>query len=123
MLEHLATHRKWWYILSIVVILPGLISLVINGLDLGIDFTGGTIWEIRFDKSITTEEVKSVLAENGFGDTVIQTSSEGGGTDNVAIIRMSELKTPSPEKANCRTRSRSRSVRLPSCRYRPSVRP
>jgi len=98
MLEHLATHRKWWYILSIIVILPGLISLVFNGLDLGIDFTGGTIWEIRFDKSITTEQVKSVLAENGFGDTVVQTSSEGGGTDNVAIIRMSELKTPSPEK-------------------------
>lgn len=98
MLEHLATHRKWWYILSIAVILPGLISLVINGLDLGIDFTGGTIWEIKFDKSITTEEVKSVLSEHGFDDTVVQTSSEGDGHDNVAIIRMSELKTPSEEK-------------------------
>ena len=98
MLEHLATYRKWWYLLSIIVIIPGVISLIFNGLDLGIDFTGGTIWEVRFDRTITTEEVKSVLAENGFGDTVIQTSSEDGGTNNVAIIRMSELKTPSPEK-------------------------
>ena len=58
MLEHLATYRKWWYLLSIIVILPGVISLIFNGLDLGIDFTGGTIWEIQFDKSVSTEEVK-----------------------------------------------------------------
>jgi preprotein translocase subunit SecF len=98
MLEHLATYRKWWYILSIVVIIPGVISLIFNGLDLGIDFTGGTIWEIRFDKTITTEEVKSVLAEHGYTDTVVQTSSEDGGDNNVAIIRMAELPTPSAEK-------------------------
>jgi preprotein translocase subunit SecF len=98
MLEHLATYRKWWYILSIVVIIPGVISLIFNGLDLGIDFTGGTIWEIRFDKTITTEDVKSVLAEHGYTDTVVQTSSEDGGDNNVAIIRMAELPTPSAEK-------------------------
>jgi preprotein translocase subunit SecF len=98
MLEHLATYRKWWYLLSIIVILPGVISLIFNGLDLGIDFTGGTIWEIQFDKSVSTEEVKTVLADNGFVDTVVQTSSADGGDNNVAIIRMSELKAPSPEK-------------------------
>lgn len=98
MLEHLATYRKWWYLLSIIVILPGFISLIFNGLDLGIDFTGGTIWEIQFDQTITTEDVKTVLAANGYTDTVVQTSSEGGGHDNVAIIRMGELKTPSSEK-------------------------
>jgi preprotein translocase subunit SecF len=98
MIEHLATYRKWWYILSIVVILPGVISLIFNGLDLGIDFTGGTIWEVKFDKTITTEEVKNVLADHGYTDTVIQTSSEDGGDNNVAIIRMEELPTPSTEK-------------------------
>lgn len=98
MLEHLATYRKWWYLLSIVVIIPGVISLIVNGLDLGIDFTGGTIWEIRFDQTITTEQVKTVLSEHGYGDTVIQTSSEGGGNNNVAIIRMEELPSPSAQK-------------------------
>jgi preprotein translocase subunit SecF len=98
MLEHLATYRKWWYLLSIVVIMPGVISLIFNGLDLGIDFTGGTIWEIQFEKTISTEEVKSVLASHGYTDTVVQTSSEDGGDNNVAIIRMAELPTPSAEK-------------------------
>ncbi len=40
MLEHLATYRKWWYLLSIVVIIPGVISLIFNGLDLGIGEEG-----------------------------------------------------------------------------------
>jgi len=97
-IEHLATYRKWWYLLSIIIILPGLVSLIINGLDLGIDFTGGTIWEIQFDKSVSTEEVKNVLAQYGVDDSVVQTSSEDGGTDNVAIIRMEEMATPSELK-------------------------
>jgi len=97
-IEHLATYRKWWYLLSIIIILPGLISLIFNGLDLGIDFTGGTIWEIQFDKSVSTEEVKNVLAQYGVDDSVVQTSSEDGGTDNVAIIRMEEMATPSELK-------------------------
>lgn len=98
MIEHLATYRKWWYLLSIIIILPGLVSLIFNGLDLGIDFTGGTIWEIQFDRTVSTEEVKNVLSEYGVTDSVVQTSSEDGGTDNVAIIRMEEMATPSELK-------------------------
>ncbi|TXG82242.1 MAG: protein translocase subunit SecF [Thermomicrobiales bacterium] len=97
-MEHLATYRKWWYLLSIIIILPGLVSLIFNGLDLGIDFTGGTIWEIQFDRTVSTEEVKNVLSEYGVTDSVVQTSSEDGGTDNVAIIRMEEMATPSELK-------------------------
>jgi len=33
-------HRKIWYIISLLVILPGLVSLALQGLNLGIDFTG-----------------------------------------------------------------------------------
>ncbi len=98
MIEHLATYRKWWYLLSILIILPGLICLLFKGLDLGIDFTGGTIWEIQFDQSVTTEQVKSVLAEYGVNESIVQTSSADGGDSNVAIIRMEEMATPSDQK-------------------------
>lgn len=98
MIEHLATYRKWWYLFSILIILPGLICLVFKGLDLGIDFTGGTIWEIQFDQSVTTEQVKSVLAEYGVSESIVQTSSADGVDSNVAIIRMEEMATPSELK-------------------------
>jgi preprotein translocase subunit SecF len=98
-MEHLAGRRNIWYMLSLLVILPGLISLLTFGLKLGIDFTGGTMWDLQFNRSITTEEIKTVLARHGYTDTTVQLSdSKDGGKSNVAIIRMKELQEGSPVK-------------------------
>jgi len=97
-MDHLASRRKWWYTISLILILPGVISLIFFGLNQGIDFTGGTLWELQFDHPITTQEVRSVLVQNGYGGSSIQISSEGG-SNNVALIRMRELAESSPEKA------------------------
>ena len=40
-------HRKWrWALLSGIVLFAGALGLLVNGLNLGIDFTGGTVWEL-----------------------------------------------------------------------------
>ncbi len=44
---NLIKYRKWWYILSFIIIIPGTISLVLYGLKPSIDFTGGTVIEIE----------------------------------------------------------------------------
>ena len=98
MIEHLATYRKYWYALSLAVLAPGLIALLLWGPNLGIDFTGGTLWEIQFEESVTTEDVRDILAVNGFEGTTVQLSSSSDGTDDIAIIRMPELGQLSPEK-------------------------
>ena len=101
---HLASRRNTWYLISLLVILPGLVSLLTFGLKLGIDFTGGTIWDIKFDRSITTEEIKNVLGRNGYTGTTVQlSSSKDGGTNNVAIIRMKELQVGSTAKSTIST--------------------
>ena len=46
--------RKIWYTISIVVLLAGIISLAVQGLNLGIDFTGGNIIQVRFEESVTS---------------------------------------------------------------------
>jgi preprotein translocase subunit SecF len=97
-MEHLVSRRKTWYTVSLILILPGLLSLVLFGLRLGIDFTGGTIWELQFDRTITTDEVRAVLDRNGYEGAVIQLSSEAGLENNVAIIRMKELSQSNPLK-------------------------
>jgi preprotein translocase subunit SecF len=97
-MEHLASRRKTWYAISLIVIIPGLISLILFGLNLGIDFTGGTLWELEFNRPVTTEEVKAVLARGGYQDSVVQLSSEHGLQNNVAIIRIKELQESSPLK-------------------------
>ncbi|MGM0500777.1 MAG: protein translocase subunit SecF [Bacillota bacterium] len=53
--------RKIWYSISLVVIGIGLLFLLINGLNLGIDFNGGTLMEFSFDSEVTTEDVRAVL--------------------------------------------------------------
>lgn len=62
---HFIRMRKYWYILSILFIIPGLISLMVQGLNLGIDFTGGSIVEVRFAKPATTEQVREVVHAQG----------------------------------------------------------
>ncbi|MEA2531161.1 MAG: preprotein translocase subunit SecF [Thermomicrobiales bacterium] len=97
-MDHLAGKRNLWYAISTIVIIPGLLGLIIFGLQLGIDFTGGTNWNLKFDRSIETEEVRAVLEEHGFEGSVVQVSSQDGGKDHVAVINMKELQQGSPEK-------------------------
>lgn len=86
--------RNLWFLISLLLLVPGMISLALNGLNLGIDFTGGTSWELQMSQPVTSTEVRDVLNENGFSDSVVQTSD-----DDAIIIRMDELGEGAPEKA------------------------
>ncbi len=87
--------RYWWFGLSLLVIVPGLFSLVTHGLKLGIDFTGGTTWEIQMSRPVQPAEVTAVLSQFGYGDALVQTAQNNG-----IIIQMKELKEGSDTKAN-----------------------
>ncbi len=95
-MEYLAGKRYLWFVISLIVIIPGVVSLLLYGLNLGIDFTGGTLWEIKFDRQVQTEEVKRVLADQGYQSTLVQTV--GAPSDNTVSIRMPEIQEGSPEK-------------------------
>ncbi|MCM8748315.1 protein translocase subunit SecF [Thermomicrobiaceae bacterium CFH 74404] len=95
--------RYYWFLLSLLVIVPGLVSLMLHGLDLSIDFTGGTLWELQMSRPVQPGEVRDVLAARGYPDSIVQTSQ-----DNVVLIRMKELKEGSPEKAELAAALRER---------------
>lgn len=86
--------RKIWYTISAILIIPGVIALFVHGLSLGIDFTGGTSWELQFERPVDSQEVRTILASHGYTDSVVQTSE-----NNTILIRMKELKESSDEKA------------------------
>jgi preprotein translocase subunit SecF len=85
--------RYYWFLLSLIVIIPGLVSLAVHGLRLSIDFTGGTLWEIQLSRPVQPGDVRQVLAQNSIDDAIVQTAD-----NNVVLIRMRELKEGSPEK-------------------------
>lgn len=55
--------RKIFYIISILIIIPGLVSLFTKGLNTGIDFRGGSIIQVKITGQATLGEVRSSLKE------------------------------------------------------------
>lgn len=79
--------RKVFYILSLVLLIPALVSLAYQGLNLGIDFTGGTLLHLRFEEKVNIEQVRGVLGTQNISREVpIQKSR-----NNEFIIRTHDL--------------------------------
>ncbi len=64
--------RQAALVLSVLLITASLASLVVRGLNFGIDFTGGTLLEIRYQQPVEIEGIRSSLTQAGFGDAVVQ---------------------------------------------------
>ena len=75
--------RRWYFLLSAVVTIPGLIFILLTpisggaaGLKFTIDYTGGTKWEIRFkDTAVTPDQVEAVFRANGLPASVVTTGN------------------------------------------------
>jgi preprotein translocase subunit SecF len=76
--------RKLAMILSLSLILVALGSIVARGLNLGIDFTGGTLVEVGFSSPVELPLVREKLLSEGFGDAVVQHF----GTSKDVLIRL-----------------------------------
>jgi preprotein translocase subunit SecF len=69
--------RNWFFALSLLFIIPGIVSMATNGFLLGIDFAGGTEFTVNFANHPTLAEVESAVAAENINGSVIQTA--GGG--------------------------------------------
>ncbi|WP_378955621.1 protein translocase subunit SecF [Pelosinus sp. sgz500959] len=69
--------KKWFFLFSILVIVPGLISMVLQGFNLGIDFTGGTLMDLKFARPVTVTEVRGALQEYKLENSTIQLAASG----------------------------------------------
>lgn len=76
--------RKPLALVSLVLVLLGLGSLAVRGLNLGLDFTGGTAVEIDFAKPVDQDAIHSALLKAGFKDSVVQYL----GVSSEILIRM-----------------------------------
>jgi preprotein translocase subunit SecF len=76
--------RRYAYVFSAVLILISLGSLLTRGLNLGIDFTGGTLVEVGFSDVVELADVRSALAEAGFADATVQHF----GTSKDVLVRL-----------------------------------
>src|SRR5690349_4537643 len=90
---HLMKYKVWFFVGSLLIIIPGLIFILMGGLKFGIDFTGGGLLEYKFEKQVSVDDLKS------FGSVVAS-------GDNTYILRtpavshddLEKLKTQITEK-------------------------
>ncbi|MEV4109494.1 protein translocase subunit SecF [Nonomuraea sp. NPDC049695] len=71
---------KWrlWYSLSGLLLLVSLVGLLINGLNLGVEFKGGTVLSFKAPTA-TIEQVRDTLTAEGVHQPIVQTTGTGGG--------------------------------------------
>src|ERR1700722_15600728 len=72
-------NRKLWYALSILLILPGIISLFVWHLNVGIDFRGGTMQEVQFvSNRPSIDQLRSIIDGMSLQDATVQETGSLG---------------------------------------------
>ena len=81
--------RYWFFTLSAALIVLGIVAMIISTIQVGtplrlsVDFTGGTLFELRFDNPVAPADVRQIFVDRGYGDTSVQTTADG----RTALIR------------------------------------
>ncbi|MDW8294931.1 MAG: protein translocase subunit SecF [Aquificaceae bacterium] len=69
--------RFYAYAVSLLLVILSLLSLYYKGLNLGLDFTGGSVLELKFEKKISISQVRKTLEELGYSHFQVQDTAQG----------------------------------------------
>ncbi len=92
---NLVGKRNWFFLISALVIIAGLVAMGISvarfgsPIRLSIDFTSGSLLEVRFDQPVLPGEVREVVESQGIQDPRVQTAGDG----QTVIIRTKPIDT------------------------------
>ncbi len=98
-MHSIVRHRYIWFLISLLIILPGLVFLFIpgGGLRPSIDFSGGALWEFQFPdrqtSELNTDEITNIFEQQGFEGAKVQLSEVvvSGSTIPAALVRTKPL--------------------------------
>ena len=68
--------RRWWYALSLVIIVAGVVSFGVKGFNWGIDFKGGTSWEVPAHNA-SVSDVQTAVANAGVPGATVEILGQG----------------------------------------------
>jgi preprotein translocase SecF subunit len=89
----LVQKRRWFFLISAILILPGIAAMIYSWATIGslfhlsIDFTSGSMLELRFEQVVDLEDVRVALAAAGFEDSTVQNVND----DYTVAIRTTEM--------------------------------
>lgn len=102
--------RRWWYLLSLLLILPGVIALFTWGLNVGIDFRGGTLQQVSYSgERPDIHQIRQSVDDAGVPGAAVQTS---GQHDVIIRFPNQEGRTPREDGDTILTALRSEETEL-----------
>ncbi|WP_280540543.1 protein translocase subunit SecF [Chromohalobacter sp. 11-W] len=78
--------RRIAFAVSVLLAVVAIGALAFKGLNLGLDFTGGTLVEVRYEQAPALDDLRSKLGDKGFEDAQVQTF----GTSNDILVRLQQ---------------------------------
>ncbi|HET6560288.1 MAG TPA: protein translocase subunit SecD [Marmoricola sp.] len=79
-------HSKLWLSVSAAALVAAFAGIAVNGLNLGVEFTGGRMMEYSTNQPITADEAREAVADAGFPNAVVQESG-----DNEIAVRTGQI--------------------------------
>ena len=61
--------RRWYFLFSALITIPGIVFILLGGLKPSVDFTGGTVWQVRYANDPSPAEVQAALVDAPFPGT------------------------------------------------------
>lgn len=87
--------KYYWFALSILVISIGVASMLIKGIQFGLEFSGGTLLDLSFEKKVQVSDIRNVLRDYNLADSVIQQTPD---KKEEFLIRSKKLKSEEQKK-------------------------
>jgi preprotein translocase subunit SecF len=88
--------RRWYFLFSALITIPGLIFVFAGGLKPSIDFTGGTTWEVSFASHPSAAQVRATLVELGHAEATVTTLGDGYLLIRTEPVDLLPAQTPVP---------------------------
>ncbi|RRB04628.1 protein translocase subunit SecDF [Larkinella rosea] len=96
------SRRKLYYTISSTIIALGILSVIFKGFGLGVDFKGGRSYVVRFEKSVSTDDVRNALENQLPGSLEVKTygGTGVGGANQVRVTTsyLADATTPEADK-------------------------
>ncbi len=106
-LFHRVTHigflgrRRYWYAVSLLLVVASLVAVATRGLNLGIDFTGGVVVEVHFQQPPDLDRLREALAGAGLGEVQVQSF----GTAQDVLIRVPPVEAAAAREVTAQVRA------------------
>ena len=100
--------RRWFFLFSAILLSAGVIAMIVSAamtgapLHLSVDFTGGSLLELRFQREMSPTEVRAVFDEAGLADTTVQTAR----SEDDVIIRTKPMQVGTKDALEAKLRER-----------------